>query len=123
MTTEGFQNISFAVHLKAIAVTVLSVWFILSSIDLLQDIHLLEYSSTEMNRSVEEVLDSFGKAIRSSENAQAKAVNPSLSYPYPFYFCVEESSSAPRTIQRFEREAKLSVKGYETHKLHQVFLI
>lgn len=108
---------------KGIAAVLLLVWFILNGIDFLQDTGLIQYSSTEMDKSVEDVLDNFEEAVKPSENGQTTS-NRHFLHLYVFYFDVDENLSTPGTpIQGFETGRKFSIKYYKTYKLHQVFLI
>jgi hypothetical protein len=55
---------------RLIAAALLTVLTVLGGIDLLEDTGLIHYSTMEMNRSLEDVLDNYGEAIRSAENVR-----------------------------------------------------
>ena len=60
---------------RLIAVALLAVLTILGGIDLLEDTGLIHYSTREMDRSLEDVLDNYGEAIRSAENVLTSSEN------------------------------------------------
>lgn len=50
-----------------IAAVLLSALTILGGIDFLEDVGVVQFSTTEMDRSLEDALDNYGEAIRSAE--------------------------------------------------------
>jgi hypothetical protein len=58
-----------------VAAVLLAVLAILGGLDLLEDTGLIHYSTTEMDRTVEDALDNYGEAIRSPEIVLATAAN------------------------------------------------
>jgi hypothetical protein len=53
---------------RFIAGALLAILTLLGSLDLLEDTGLIQYSTNEMDRSVEDVLDNYGEAIRAAGN-------------------------------------------------------
>lgn len=102
----------------------LAIWFILNGIDLLQDADWIEYSTTEMDRSVEDVLDNFKEAVRSAEDVQKTSVNPIF---FNRHLLSPNSMGAVSIqndrAQRFEKEAKFFLGNFKPHKLNETFLI
>lgn len=56
---------------RLIAATLLAVLTVLGGLDFFEDTGLIHYSTSEMDRSVEDVLDNYGEAIRSTSEGLA----------------------------------------------------
>jgi hypothetical protein len=61
-----------------IAAAILAVLTILGGIDFLEDTGVVHFSSTEMDRSLDEVLDKYGEAIRSAQNDLTDSRHPTV---------------------------------------------
>lgn len=82
---------------RVIAAALLAALTVLGGLDFLEDTGLIHYSTTEMDRTVEDVLDNYGEAIRSTENVSNSSLNlallafcfgsdiPDLASPNPAY--------------------------------------
>ena len=109
---------------KGIAAALLGIWFILSAIDFLQDADLIEYSTAEMDRVMEDVLDNFEQAIKASVVAERGVLKPSSLDPYQFCSDFQEKLSVRQGMtQGLRIEAKFSNKDFKPHSILQVFLI
>jgi hypothetical protein len=108
---------------KAVAIFVLAFWFILTGIDFLQDADLIEYSTTEMDRSVEDALDNFGEAVRPSEAVRAGAVPPGSLIPYPFFFDFKEPLIQHGPAQVHLTQVDFPLTHFKLHKFNEIFLI
>ena len=63
---------------RFVAGALLAILTILGALDLLEDTGLIQYSTNEMDRSVEDVLDNYGEAIRAADNVSHSSSNLSL---------------------------------------------
>ena len=108
---------------KLIATFIVAFWFVLNGIDFLQDSGLIEYASTEMDRSIEDVVDNFGEAIRASAGALAGAVRSSSLIPYAFFYDLEEFPVHHRRIRANQTKIDRSVSHFQLHKFNEIFLI
>lgn len=109
---------------RLIAAAVLAVLAILAGLDLLEDTGLIHYSTTEMDRTVEDALDNYGEAIRSAENALSGSVN---SNPYAFGSYRSNSAdfvygNSTRTARR-KRNLDFAESAFNPLKYNQVFLV
>jgi hypothetical protein len=63
---------------RFVAGALLAILTVLGALDLLEDTGLIQYSTNEMDRSVEDVLDNYGEAIRAAENVSHSSSNLSI---------------------------------------------
>jgi hypothetical protein len=108
---------------RLIAGVLLAVLAILGGLDFFEDAGLIEYSTSEMDRSVEDALDNYGEAIRPATQDTIGSLNLNthdFSQPLPSSW---ELNSGNRTqaIQRKGKSHSL-IPGWNPFDHSQVFL-
>lgn len=105
---------------RFIGVLFVTLWFVLLGVEFAEDMGLIEYDETEMDRCVEAALTSLGEAIKISDDLQLAAPGFLAVSPADYFSPLESREVLSSLIGERTRLVKIDIPIYS---LHQVFLI
>lgn len=109
---------------RFIAATLLGVLLVLSGIDFLEDTGLVQYFSSDVDRSLDDALSRYGEAIRSGENALMSSLELD---PYVFYCCrlnaLEPAWRNILPVARRKRNLDFSESVFNPFEYSQIWLV
>jgi len=109
---------------KFIAAVLLAILTVLGGLDFFEDTGLIHYSTNEMDRSVEDVLDNYGEAIRSTENTPNDLLSRTLSAFCSLAFEVPTVAfPAPAYDQRRKQNIDFAKSAVDSFAFSHVLLV
>jgi hypothetical protein len=107
-----------------VAAALLAVLTILGVLDLLEDTGLIHYSTTEMDKTVEDALDNYGEAIRSAADVLAYPVKLQP-HGLGYYLSSSQDLISSHITHVIKRKRNLDFAGsaFDPLKYSQVFVV
>jgi hypothetical protein len=104
---------------RLIAVSFVTIWFLLFAIEFCEELGFFEYNEVETDQAIETTLASFGEAIKSSDALQPTPIH------FPSFQPVAPRSLLIRgaLVPCFRDETNHSKRDFKIYKLYRSFLI